>query len=51
MKRLKPQRVYHCCGQVLAVMDNLKGVKIICPSCGREQRVTQTTPKIVIFTK
>ena len=51
MKRLKLQRVYQCCGQVLAVMDDLKGVKIKCPSCGSAQRVTQTTPKIVIFTK
>ena len=51
MKRLKPRRIYQCCGQVLAVMDDLKGVKIKCPSCGREQRVTQTTPKIVVFTK
>ncbi len=51
MKRLKPHRVYQCCGQVLAVMDDLKGVKIKCPSCGKEQRVTQTTPKIVVFTK
>ena len=51
MKRTKPDRVYQCCGQVLAVMDELKGVKIICPSCGKEQRVTQTLPKIVVFTK
>ena len=51
MKRLKPQRVYQCCGQVLAVMDDLKGIKIKCPSCGKEQRVTQTTPKIIVFTK
>lgn len=51
MKRLKPERVYHCCGLVLAVTENLNGVKIKCPSCGKEQRVSQTTPKIVIFTK
>ena len=51
MKRTKPYRVYQCCGQVLAVMEDLKGVKIKCPSCGKEQRVTQTTPKIIVFTK
>ena len=51
MKRTKPARIYQCCGQVLAVMDDLKGVKIKCPSCGKEQRVTQTTPKIIVFTK
>ena len=51
MKRTKPARVYQCCGQVLAVMDDLKGVKIKCPSCGKEQRVTQIVPKIIVFTK
>lgn len=51
MKKIKPNRIYHCCGQVLAVMDDLKGVKIKCPSCGKEQRVIQTTPKITVFTK
>lgn len=51
MKRLKPQRIYQCCGQVIAVMDDLKGVKINCPCCGREQRVTQATPNVVVFTK
>lgn len=51
MLRLKPHRIYQCCGQVLAVMEDLKGVKIKCPLCGKEQRVTQTQPKITIFTK
>ena len=51
MKRLKPVRIYQCCGKVLAVIDDLNGVKIKCPSCGKEQRVTQTLPKITIFTK
>lgn len=51
MKRLKPNKIFKCCGQVLAVMDDLKGVKINCPYCGKEQRVTQTTPKITVFTK
>jgi hypothetical protein len=51
MERTKPNCVYQCCGHVLAVMDDLKGVKINCPFCGKEQRVTQTLPKIVVFTK
>lgn len=51
MERIKINRVYQCCGQVLAVMDELKSVKIKCPSCGRIQRVTQTVPRIVVFTK
>ena len=50
-QRVRPRRVYQCCGHVLAVMDELNGVKIKCPFCGREQNVTQETPKILIFTK
>lgn len=51
MKQLKPNKVYHCCGQVLVTMGDLKGVKIKCPSCGKEQVLTQSIPKITIFTK
>jgi hypothetical protein len=51
MKMTKPNCVYQCCGHVLAVMDDLKGVKIKCPFCGKKQCVTQTLPKIVVFTK
>lgn len=51
MKKEKPAKMYQCCGQILAVMDDVKNVKIKCPSCGREQRVTRTTPRITIFSK
>lgn len=51
MKKEKPRRIYHCCGHVLAVMEDLNGRKIKCPFCGKQQRVTQLTPNIVIMSK
>lgn len=51
MKYIRPYKTFICCGKVLAVDDSLKGRKIICPYCGKLQRVTQTEPQVVYMAK
>lgn len=51
MKMTTPSRLFSCCGKYIAVSSELDGVKIKCPSCGKQQRVTQSSPKITIMSK
>lgn len=52
MKSEPSNKVYACCGQYIAVMKSAATTKVICPRCGKEQKLPCTAPKtILIVTK
>ena len=51
MKYIKAGKVFNCCGEYIAVPEEIKTKTFTCPRCGKKLTVPDKYPVIKIVTK